>query len=90
MINDTAHGPISRPIAAVVVVLALGGLTVLAASKPKIESVWAEKPVAVDGVNTEWPVLSTIDKNVRFSIGAQNDDRYLYIALITGDSATGL
>jgi hypothetical protein len=90
MIDLTDHGSISRPIAAVVVVLALGGLTVLAASKPKIESVWAEKPVAVDGVNTEWPVLSTIDKNVRFSIGAQNDDRYLYIALITGDSATGL
>ena len=41
-------------------------------------------------MNTEWPVLSTIDKNVRFSFGARNDDRNLYIALITSDSATGL
>ena len=90
MIDLTDFGSLSRPIAAAVVVLALGFVTVLAASQPKIESRWAEKPVAIDGVNTEWPVLSTIDKNVRLSIGVQNDDRNLYIGLITSDSATGL
>ena len=90
MINLTAHGPISRPVTGAVLVLAFGFLSLLAASKPKIQSVWAEKPVAIDGVNTEWPVLSTIDKNVRFSIGVRNDDLTLYVVLVTSDRATAV
>ncbi len=90
MIDLTAHGPISRPVTGAVLVLAFGFLSLLAASKPKIQSVWAEKPVAIDGVNTEWPVLSTIDKNVRFSIGVRNDDLTLYVVLVTSDRATAV
>lgn len=56
----------------------------------KISSEWPTKPVVVDGVNTEWPTLTTIAKDVRVSIEVRNDDRHLYIALITSDSATAL
>ena len=61
-----------------------------AASKAKISSEWPSQPVVVDGVNTEWPTLTSIARDVRFSIAVRNDDQRLFIALITSDSATAL
>jgi len=49
----------------------------------KMESHWSNQEVAVDGANTEWQgLLSPLDDN-QTSIGFQNDDEFLYVALIT-------
>ena len=82
--------PVTWRLFAVAAVAALAGTMVFAASKAKIESAWLAAPVTVDGINKEWDALSTIAKDVRFSIAARNDDRRLYIALVTSDRATAL
>ncbi len=61
-----------------------------AASKAKLVSEWLKSPVVVDGKATEWPALVSIAKDVHFSIAVRNDDRTLYIALITSDRAAAL
>ncbi len=53
-------------------------------------SEWPKTPIVVDGKATEWPTLVSIAKDVRFSIAVRNDDRTLYIALITSDAMTAL
>ena len=82
--------PVTWRLFAVAAVAALAGTMVFAASKAKIESAWLAAPVTLDGINKEWDALSTIAKDVRFSIAARNDDRRLYIALVTSDRATAL
>jgi hypothetical protein len=61
-----------------------------AAPKAKLMSEWPKTPVVVDGKATEWPTLVSIAKDVHFSIAVRNDDRTLYIALITSDAGTAL
>ncbi len=65
-------------------------VSVAAASKAKLISEWPKTPVVVDGKATEWPTLVSIAKDVHFSIAVRNDDRTLYIALITNDGGTAL
>ena len=61
-----------------------------AATKAKLISEWPKTPVIVDGKDTEWPALVSIAKDVHLSIAVKNDDRTLYIALITSDAVTAL
>jgi hypothetical protein len=61
-----------------------------AATKAKLMSEWPRTPVVVDGKATEWPTLVSIAKDVHFSIAVRNDDRTLFIALITSDAVTAL
>jgi hypothetical protein len=82
--------PVAWRLFAAGAVPALAGTLVFATSKAKIESAWMAAPVRVDGINKEWDALSTIAKDVRFSMAARNDDRRLYIALVTSDRATAM
>jgi hypothetical protein len=59
-----------------------------ASSKATLSSEWAATPVVIDGINTEWPTLVSVGKDVRVSIAAKNDAQYLYLALITSDGPT--
>jgi hypothetical protein len=61
-----------------------------AAEKPKFDSDWAAAKVTVDGVNTEWPALHTVARDVRLSIAVRNDDERIYIALATSDAFTAM
>lgn len=72
------------------VVLLLAAVPALADEKPKLSSEWTPAPIVVDGANTEWKTLHSLGKNLRLSIGVRNNDRYLYVALITSDSITAL
>jgi hypothetical protein len=84
-----------RPSNAFLLGLVLAWLVLLIASishgappKAKLNSEWPTTPVVVDGKATEWPVLVSIAKDIRFSIGVRNDDRFLYLVLVTSDRAT--
>jgi H/ACA ribonucleoprotein complex subunit 1 len=61
-----------------------------AAQKAKLMSEWPKTPVVIDGKDTEWPMLVSIEKDVHLSIAVKNDDQTLYIALITSDAVTAL
>jgi hypothetical protein len=68
----------------------LGSNSLGAAAKAKLISEWLTTPVVVDGKATEWPSLVSIAKDVHYSIAVRNDDRTLYVALITSDAVTAL
>jgi hypothetical protein len=53
--------------------------------KVDLESTWREKDVFVDGANTEWTGATTYFEDQKLSVGLQNDDEYLYVALFVGD-----
>lgn len=51
----------------------------------KFWSRWSGGPVTIDAQNTEWDGAITYFKDQQISVGLQNDDTYLYIALFTED-----
>jgi len=57
-------------------------------AKVDLDSVWREKSVFVDGVNTEWDGATTYFEDKKLSVGIQNDDEYLYVALFVADPQT--
>ena len=63
---------------------------VLRASRARLTSGWRDRDVKIDGVNEEWPALSSFSDDTRFSIGLLNDDQNLYVALATSETATSL
>jgi hypothetical protein len=56
--------------------------------KVDLESKWRTKDVFVDGANTEWAGATTYFEDQKLSVGLQNDDEYLYLALFVGDKNT--
>ena len=53
-----------------------------------LESRWRSADVYIDGVNTEWSGATTYFEDKKLSVGLQNDDEYLYVALFVGDPQT--
>ncbi len=53
----------------------------------KLWSRWSSGPVTIDAQNTEWDGAITYFKDQQISVGLQNDDTYLYVALFTEDRA---
>ncbi len=66
------------------------GVVVRAADKAKFISSWRSRDIVIDGISTDWPVLSPVARNVRLSIGLANDRDFLYLALETSDPATSV
>jgi hypothetical protein len=53
----------------------------------KFWSRWSGGPVTIDAQNTEWDGAITYFEDEQISVGLQNDDSYLYVALFTEDRA---
>ena len=52
-----------------------------------IESSWLKNPINVDGNSSDWAGLINHDPNEPFGIGVVNDDRYLYVCLVSDDQS---
>jgi len=52
--------------------------------KPKIESGWLSRKIDIDGKLEDWHgELAYYNKDMRVSVGAANDDTFLYVCLVT-------
>jgi hypothetical protein len=71
-------------------VLATVSIALDAAPKAKLASEWTGTPIVVDGTNAAWSAFASVDKDLRLSMAAKNDDQYLYLALVTSDAPTAL
>lgn len=75
---------------ALLTALALSSIALDASSKANLASEWTATPIAVDGTTTAWSAFSSVEKDVRLSIAVKNDDKYLYLALVTSDTPTAI
>ncbi len=66
-----------------VVVPLIAVCTVGVRAADSIASRWRDHDIRVDGVNDEWQ--ETVSVNDAGSVGAVNDDRFLYLTIITSD-----
>jgi hypothetical protein len=69
----------STIVAAVAITTCVGGV----AAAQTIASRWRTRDIRVDGVNDEWQESISVENAM--SVGAINDDRFLYLAVITSD-----
>jgi len=49
-----------------------------------LTSTWTNSPVSIDGSNSDWTSLTTLE-SPSLSLGARNDQEYLYLCLTTAD-----
>lgn len=61
----------------------MAGATSLGAAPPTVASAWKSKEIVVDGLISEWPILTPFPEGV--SIAAANDADNLYLAIVTSD-----
>jgi hypothetical protein len=71
---------IMKTLPAFLIVLAA---TVFAATTPAVVSVWVDSDMSVDGVNSEWPVMTPLGEGV--AVAARNNNTDLYLAVATSD-----
>lgn len=93
MIHRNGGGAVrltARPVAALVAAGLLAVPMIGTAGKARLQSEWRSQPIVIDGVNNEWPALTSLGKDTRFSIAVRNDNENLYVVLMTSDTATAL
>jgi hypothetical protein len=68
-------------------IAAIAAVAITGCGGEKFWSRWSGGPVTIDAQNTEWDGAITYFEDQQISVGLQNDDTYLYIALFTEDRA---
>jgi hypothetical protein len=77
----------SRTGAPAVWIVAIVAVVITGCGGEKFWSRWSGGPVTIDAQNTEWDGAITYFEDQQISVGLQNDDSYLYVALFTEDRA---
>ena len=58
-------------------------------SSPDLESRWRDRDITIDGSAAEWSGLIQYPHEDQFGIGIINDEKYLYLCMVTLDESLG-
>ncbi|OFW21687.1 MAG: hypothetical protein A3G21_14940 [Acidobacteria bacterium RIFCSPLOWO2_12_FULL_66_21] len=83
--NKTSFGRVAIAVT-LLAVCATSAALQAGSKKPRLESRWRDRAIAIDGDSVDWPgPLVPFDDKHAMTFGAANDGEFLYVAVIAGD-----
>ncbi len=79
------RGPVSGSLAAALVTLGAAFLLGSGCNQPELKGGWADREIRIDGDLADWGGEGSWFDNERVTVGACNDDHFLYLMLSSPD-----
>jgi hypothetical protein len=70
-------------------IIVLSVLSLAGCNNLELDSKWREREITIDGIDAEWRNALLYIEKAKASVGVANDERYIYICLVSVDRTTG-